>query len=284
MSLVLIGRLGAVLTVLGIVAVATLLFGDTHSFLNRKWRDYTQRLQRHASFLMLDVTGAQIAKAQVAACLLFLLLFALAEQPLLLFLFALAAVAPTMILDRMSTKRIELIEKQLDTWLLLMGNALKATGSIGEAIESSTRMLPPPLGKELEVVLKEMQFGSSLHKAVLNMSHRIGSRTVNAAMSAILIGQRTGGDLPQILEESSAVLREMGRLEGMIRAKMAEGRAQLTVMGAAPFGILGMIYALNREWLAPLFQNAVGYAIIGGAVVLWLASVLIARKILAIQA
>jgi tight adherence protein B len=97
------------------------------------------------------------------------------------------------------------------------------------------------------------------------------------------VARETGGDLPKILEESSAALREMGRLEGVLRTKTAEGKAQAYLMGALPFVICGALHFMDPLWLPQLTRSFAGYAVLGIAAALWIASVIVTCKVLAVD-
>ena len=91
------------------------------------------------------------------------------------------------------------------------------------------------------------------------------------------------GNLPKILETTAASLREMARLEGVVRTKTAEGKAQLYVLAGSP---LVITWAFNRAqpgYFDPMTASFLGYIIIGIAMAFWLASVLIARKVLQVD-
>src|SRR5690606_924 len=175
------------------------------------------------------------------------------------------------------------IDEQLDPWLLMLSNALKASPSLGEAFANSAKLMRPPMSQELDLALKEMKLGTPLDQAVLNMSVRIGSPSVSSALATILVGRQTGGDLPKILEESSATLREMARLEGVVRTKTAEGKTQAYVLGVIPFVLIGAIHMVDENWLKPLGETSLGFIIIGTAAILWVSAILLARRILAVD-
>ena len=115
------------------------------------------------------------------------------------------------------------------------------------------------------------------------MAARVNSRTLWGAVATLLVARQTGGDLPRILEESAESLREMARLEGVVRAKTAEGRSQAYVLGVLPFVLLAAIHLVDPNWLSALSDSALGYLVIGVATILWLMGFLSARKILAVD-
>ena len=125
-----------------------------------------------------------------------------------------------------------------------------------------------------------MKVGSTLDQALLHMASRVGSRQLDSALSSILIGRQVGGNLPKVLETTALTLREMRRLEGVVRTKTAEGKAQLWVIGLMPFGLL---LGLNFMWpgyFAPLTQSLTGYLITIGCTACWVAAIFLARKVL----
>jgi tight adherence protein B len=276
----LLGYGGILLLVLGLVIAITLMSLDPQSAIRRAWARYVAELDKEVKFLFMETTGAKITRNQLLWAGVIVIIAFVLEDTIWLFLIPVVAVVPMYMLKRRHVQRVEAIERQLDSWLLLLANALKATPSLGEAIRNSARIIRPPIQQELDLMIKEVNLGTPLDQAVIGMSDRVKSRTVSGALAAILVGRQTGGDLPRILEESAATLREMERLEGVVRTKTAEGKSQAWVLGAIPFVLIGAIQMIDPLWLIPLTESTLGYIIIGVALVLWLAAILAARKIL----
>ena len=138
-------------------------------------------------------------------------------------------------------------------------------------------------GRFWALALKELRLGTALDEALLNLSVRLRSRLVSSALAALLVARQTGGHLSEVLEETASSLREMTRLEGVLRAKTSDSRAQAYVLLAIPFVVIGAIQALDPAWLGPLTQTTLGLIVTGAATVFWLAAVLMARTILAVD-
>jgi tight adherence protein B len=180
-------------------------------------------------------------------------------------------------------KRVEDLEKQLDSFLLSLANALKSTPSIGSAFQSIAPVLQDPIRQEVELAIKEMKVGSTLDQALLHMAARVGSRQLDSALSAILIGRQVGGNLPKVLESTSAAIREMGRLDGVIRTKTAEGKMQLWVIGCLPLALsCGLNYAFPN-YLDLLTTTVPGYLIAITVGFCWVGALVMARKVLSID-
>ena len=278
-----LGYAGMVLLVVGAVTAVALLVVDPTSAVREAWGRYVNTLERLCRFLLLDRGGESIARLQLGAIAVVPLLAFFLDDSILLLLIPPIALAPYYVLKRMADERVVRIEEQLDSWLLMLSNALKATPSLGEAISNSAKLMRPPMSEELDLALKENKLGTPLDQAVLNMSARIGSQSVSSALATILVGRQTGGDLPRIMEESAATLREMARLEGVVRTKTAEGKTQAYVLGVIPFVLIGAIHMVDEHWLEPLGETSMGFMIIAVSAILWVAAIFLARRILAVD-
>jgi tight adherence protein B len=250
----------------------------------REWlRRYERGLANDLGFLHLRLSARAIASLQAAStgALLALACGTGSWWPVLL-------VPPVLILPRFwlrrnHHRRTARIEEQLDKWLLVLANALKASASLGEAMACSASHMRAPLWQEIEMVLKEFRLGTSLDQALQNMNSRIGSRSLAGALLVMRVARNTGGDLPSILESSAAALREMARLEGVARTKTAEGKLQTMVIAAIPFALVGMLQGMDPAFFLPLAQTFSGHLLVAGAAVFWLAAIAAARKILAVD-
>jgi tight adherence protein B len=249
----------------------------------RAWGRYTVGLERKLRPMFIWTPGRTIALGQFAALFLLLVVEVLADIPFWYAGVFIIAFAPTIHIDLLRRKRVEEIERQLDGFLLALANALKSTPSIGAAFQSVAPVIQDPTRQEVELAIKEMKVGSTLDQALLHMAARVGSRQLDSALSAILIGRQVGGNLPKILETTSATLREMARLEGVIKTKTAEGKMQLWVIGAMP-----MVLAIALNYAFPgytdlLTASVTGYAMCFAIAGCWITALLLARKVLSID-
>jgi tight adherence protein B len=115
------------------------------------------------------------------------------------------------------------------------------------------------------------------------MSARVGSKPLDTAISALLIGRQVGGNLPVIMETTAAAMREMERLEGVVRTKTAEGKAQLWVLALFPLVLMLSFNAVSPGYFDALTESAVGTLATVIALGCWGASLVVAQKILAVD-
>lgn len=279
----LLGYGGAFLLVAGVAVALILMMRDSDSALRQSYARYVNALDKELRFLLIRRTGHEVARMQLGAIAAIPVVTFFLDEWILLLLIPPIALAPFVILRQRATERRQRVEQQLDGWLMMLSNALKASPSLGDAVGNSAKLMRPPMSEELDLALKEMTLGTPLDQAVLNMSQRVGSLPVSSALATILVGRTTGGDLPFILEESANTLREMSRLEGVVRTKTAEGKTQAYVLGAIPFVLIGAIYMVDEHWLDPLGETTLGFMIVGTAAILWLAAIFLARRILSVD-
>ncbi len=271
---------------------AVAIFGATIAFalmqglagpISRGWTKYTTALDAQLRLLFLPPRGTAIALGQTAGVVLVVSLAAFTETPFLLVALVPLSLAPHIMLEQKRKARTAQIESKLDGFALTLANATRATPSIGRALELVQRVLPQPLDQEIELVLREMRVGSSVDQALTSFSARVRSSSLDAVLSGILIGRQVGGNLPLILETTSSTLREMGRLEGVLRTKTAEAKAQTWVLAVFP---LLMVFGFNTAspgFFNVLTHEGMGIALMTIAILLWVSAILLVRKILSVQ-
>jgi tight adherence protein B len=275
-----VGWLAALLISGGGAALIYLLMTDKEGPAYRYFMAYAADLERLVRLQYMPTTGMKIAQRQVAVMAGALVLSLLLSEPLLLLIVVAAAVLPKLVLEDKLQKRRRSIDDSLDSFLVALANALKVSPSLGDALRSTAILIRGPIKEDVEYALKEYNLGTPLDQALMNMAVRIDSRTFSSAMATLLIGRQTGGDLPKILERSAATLREMARLEGVVRTKTAEGKSQAWVLGAMPFVMVIVLQSMDPNWLKPLWTSFIGYVLMFAAGILWIFAIIAARKIL----
>jgi tight adherence protein B len=275
LAIVLIGVGGAAALVLAVELPGTPI--------HRELARYRTTLDAHLRFLMSPLRAAQILWAQAIAIGALIALAVVVERPIVLLAAAAVALLPYDVLRRRRERRVVVLELQLDGWLMVLSNALKAAPSLGEAIATSAGLSRAPMSEELDLTLKEIRLGSPIDQALLNLANRVGSRTLWGAVATLIVSRQTGGDVSRTLEESADTLREMARLEGVVRAKTADGRNQAYVLGGIPFFLFAALHVIDPGWLDPLTRTPLGYSIVAAAGVLWLLGFVAARRILAVE-
>jgi tight adherence protein B len=273
---------GIALVVIGLAWVAVaMLFGDT--ILTRYYRKYTTYIDRNLRLVFLEGSGDKIAAGQLVAMLVLAAAGIWLDLPFWYAALGFAAIAPMLYLKQKREEHVKKIEAQVDGFILGFANSLKTVPSPSAALTALVPVIAVPTKLEVERVLKEMRIGSTLEQGLLNMSSRLRSPNIDSALSAVLVGLQVGGNLPAVLENTALTIREMNRLDGVVKTKTSEARAQLWVLALFPFGILLAFNSLEQGYFDPLQTSLVGYIVTTIATMLWMAALLSARKILKVD-
>ena len=256
---------------------------DESSLIQRLFRMYCVALEKKLRNMFITTRGDHIAFGQILVVVLLAgvgLSLSLGHWYLLV---PVVAVAPALYIEQMRRSRIARIEAKVDSFILTLANALKTTPSIGNALAYSESLIAAPMDQEIGLALKEMRVGMTVDQALLNMAARIRSPQLDATLAGILIGRQVGGDLPRILETTAETLREIARLQGVVRSKTAEGKAQLAVLAVFPALILIVFDIASPGYFSPLTTTFVGWIVMALALVFWASSLVMARNVLAVD-
>jgi len=246
-----------------------------------RWLNYQARLQADLAWVRSSWTVRQVVTLQlllVTGALLGLLAGAAwASVGLLL------AIGVRGVLFSMRRRRVAQLEPQIEGWLGALARALEAVPSLGEALAVSAIASASPLRQELQWVINEMRLGLSIERALTAWEERARSEVLSLALLTLHIGRQTGGSLPSVLKDAASALREMERLQGVIRTKTAEGRAQSYLIGGLPLPLYLGVNFVDATHFEPLKNSPVGHVLVTIAALLWAAAIFSAKKIMAVR-
>ncbi len=249
----------------------------------RLWRWYEKVLDRHYSLLFLDRSASRDGALHIAVCFAMAIVSLFLGSLVLLMTVPVAVVIPVILLEKRQVAKSLLISEQLAPWLTVLANSLKSSPNITDAFSSSTDLVPSPLREEIDLLVKEVQLGEHLDRAMHRSAGRLKSPLYSSVMTTLLVARKSGGNLPKILEDSSDTLREMERLAGVVRTKTAEGKSQTFVLAILPFVMVAALQKVDPSMLPKLAESGLGQVILGISVALWLGSVALAYRIVQVD-
>jgi tight adherence protein B len=130
--------------------------------------------------------------------------------------------------------------------------SLRAGHPVPVAISMVARGMADPVGSEFGLLVDEITYGADLESAMRNLFYRVGSDDLPLFVTAVAIQGSTGGNLGEILENLSSVIRDRFKMRRKIRALAAEGRASAMILSSLPIGMFLMV-----QMLVPNFYGAV---------------------------
>jgi tight adherence protein B len=264
-------------------AVVVYLVASRETVISRLYERYVLHLDQTLRVLFRPEIGRRIALVQSLALGAVVVAHLAVELPYWWLLLIAVAVGPEAHLRSERQARVARLEAQVDGFVVALANSLKTVPSPAAALQATAAVLQQPTRQEIEHILKEMRVGSTLEQGLVAMSARVKSRWLDVAFSAVLIGLRVGGNLPVVLERTASTIREMNRLLGVVRTKTGEGRMQLWVLALFPIFIVFAFSAAQPGYFDPLQSSLVGQLAVGVAAILWIGSLLVARKVLAVD-
>ncbi len=163
--------------------------------------------------------------------------------------------------------RLNRFMNQLPDVFELMSQALRAGHSLANAVLVISQQLPDPVRSEFARVFHEQNLGLKIEDAMQNMAKRVGLMDVSFFVTAVVIQRQTGGDLAEILDNISGVIRERIKLFGMVKALTAEGRLSGWVLLALPIVVFILELFINPDYANKLLDTETGqYMLIAGGV------------------
>ena len=193
------------------------------------------------------------------------------------------AALPTLYVLRARGQHMQRFEKQLPEALDLMGRAMRAGHAFPTAIKMVAEEMKDPIGGEYRILFDEMNYGVPQQTALLNLAARTDSTDLSYFVIAVLIQRDSGGNLAELLDNISAIIRARLKLYGEIRTLSAEGRLSAWILGSLPFATAAMVNIVNPDFMKVLWEDPVGLNFIYGALGLMVVGVLWMRKIIRIR-
>jgi len=163
-----------------------------------------------------------------------------------------ATALPLLVLRMLRSRRQNKFAAQFPDALDIIVRSLRAGHPVPVAVNMVGREMGDPIGSEFGIVTDEITYGADLETAMRNLYARIGSNDLPLFVTAVAIQGSTGGNLGEILQNLSGVIRQRFKMRRKIHALAAEGRASAMILSALPIGIFFIIM-----WLVPDFYGSV---------------------------
>jgi len=176
--------------------------------------------------------------------------------------------APTAWLLRKRSVRLRRFEETFPEALDLLSRAIKAGHAFQTAMHMAAEELPDPVGPEFRKTFDQQNFGLPLRDALNAMAERIPIIDVKFFVTAVLIQRETGGNLSEILDNLSHVVRERFKVLRQVRVHTAHGRFTGWVLLALPAALAIVLSFINPEHMQLLFREPMGQTMLMGAVVM----------------
>jgi tight adherence protein B len=181
------------------------------------------------------------------------------------------------------TKRFQKFEELFPEAIDTLARAVRAGHAFTTALELIANELSEPVASEFRKLFEEQKFGLPVRDALMNLAERMPLVDVKFFVTAVMLQRETGGNLAEILDNLSYVIRERFKIMRQVRVYTAQGRlTMLLLMGLPPLIVVTMLLT-SPAFIRPLFTDPIGHALIVAGVVLQTFGYFVIRKIIQIQ-
>jgi tight adherence protein B len=173
----------------------------------------------------------------------------------------------------------ELFPEAIDT----LTRAVRAGHAFTTALELIANELSEPIASEFRKLFEEQKFGLPVRDALLNLTERVPLVDVKFFVTAVMLQRETGGNLAEILDNLSYMIRERFKIMRQVRVYTAQGRLTMMLLMGMPPIIVVVMLAMNPDFIRPLFADPIGHTLIVAGLTLQTIGYFVIRKIIRIQ-
>lgn len=197
--------------------------------------------------------------------------------------FFMVLLLPVLWLKWQRNRRMKKLVNQLPDVFEMMSQSLRAGHSFAGAVQLIADQLPDPAGTEFARVFQEQNLGLKMEDALLNFANRCDQMDIRFFVTAVLIQRQTGGDLAEILDKISNVIRGRIELFGQVKGLTAEGRMSGWVLLALPVVVFFASMTMNRDYAMTLIREPTGRMLLCVAGAMQLMGMAMIKKIVSIK-
>ncbi|MCI0354414.1 MAG: type II secretion system F family protein [Acidobacteria bacterium] len=253
------------------------------SMLRRSVR--VQRLQHFLQQANMQVRAGKFLMISVALGLFFGVLgLELSNRADLAFIFfVLGGALPYFYASYLRTKRFHRFEEMFPEAIELLGRAIRAGHAFTTAIELIGNELGEPVAGEFRKMFEEQKFGLPVRDALLNLAERVPLIDVKFFVTSVMLQRETGGNLAEILDKLSYVIRERFKILRQVRVYTAQGRLTMVILMMLPPSVVVMFAFMDFNFIRVLWTDPIGHGLIAAGIVMQTIGFFLIRRIIHIQ-
>ena len=158
--------------------------------------------------------------------------------------------------NKKAKKRMEMLDEQLPDAVELMVRSLRVGHPFSASIGIVSKEVPDPLGSEFGMIADEAAYGRDVAESLKAFAERVDSQDLRFLAVAVTIQQTSGGNLAEILEGLSKVIRARFKLFRRVKAITAEAKWSGMFLSAFPIGALVMIMLVQPTYFDDVKETA----------------------------
>ena len=181
------------------------------------------------------------------------------------------------------TRRFQKFEAMFPEAIDTLARAVRAGHAFTLALEIVCNELGEPAATEFRKLYEEQKYGMPVRDALLNLSERVPLVDVKFFVTAVMLQRETGGNLAEILDNLSYMIRERFKILRQVRVYTAQGRLTMMLLMGLPPTIIVTMLIMNPSFIRPLFADPIGHVLLAAGITLQTVGYFVIRRIIQIQ-
>lgn len=161
---------------------------------------------------------------------------------------------PLMLLRMKRSKRHKAFGAQFPDAIDIIVRSLKAGHPVPVAISMVAREMPDPIGSEFGIVSDEVTYGADLETAMRSLYFRVGQDDLPLFVTAVAIQGSTGGNLSEILQNLSAIIRLRFKMRRKVKALAAEGKYSAIILSSLPIVMFSILQGMTPDFYGKIWH------------------------------
>lgn len=190
---------------------------------------------------------------------------------------------PVLYVRRVRTERLRTFEEQFPEAIDLIARSLRAGHTFTTGLGIAAEEIPAPVGLEFRRVYDEQNFGMAMPDALKAMARRVPVLDARFFVTAVLTQREAGGNLAEVLDNLSGVMRERFKVKRQIRVVSAHGRITAWVLSLLPPALAAVLYAVSPQFMRVLIDDPLGVRLIAFALVMQLLGTFVISRLVQVE-
>jgi tight adherence protein B len=193
------------------------------------------------------------------------------------------AFVPVIYLRIAAKKRMAAFEEQFPEAVDFIARALRAGHTMPTALQLVSEEMPNPVGGEFGLLADQQNYGMPMPDALRAFAARVPLVDARFFATAVLTQREMGGNLSEVLDNLSSVIRERFKVKRQVRSVSAHGRITAVVLGCMPPVIAAVLFVLSPQHMGLLFRDPLGINMLLGGLVLQAIGILWIRRVVEVE-
>jgi len=181
------------------------------------------------------------------------------------------------------TRRFQKFEQLFPEAIDTLARAVRAGHAFTMALEIVCNEFAEPVATEFRKLYEEQKYGMPVRDALVNLTVRVPLVDVKFFVTAVMLQRETGGNLAELLDNLSYVIRERFKILRQVRVYTAQGRLTMMLLMAMPPVIVVTMLVMKAEFIRPLFADPIGHGFLAAAITLQTVGYFVIRRLIQIQ-